>query len=66
VSWSASTRTFGEPYGSQRGGVELTLLGPPDAVVTVKTANGSLTSTIREIERGVVQGTVDRQGRLLV
>ncbi|WP_157017985.1 DUF3604 domain-containing protein [Cryptosporangium arvum] len=33
--WRASTKSFGEPYGAQRGGVELTLVGPPDATVTL-------------------------------
>jgi hypothetical protein len=35
VAWRCTTRSFGEPYGSQRGGVELTVVGPPDAVATV-------------------------------
>lgn len=33
AAWANTTRSFGEPYGAQRGGVELTVLGPPDAVV---------------------------------
>ncbi|SHN74914.1 DUF3604 domain-containing protein [Cryptosporangium aurantiacum] len=41
VRWTASTKSFGEPYGAQRGGVEMTLLGPPDARVTV---NGTETT----------------------
>lgn len=35
VAWSATTHSFGDPYGAQRGDVEMTLLGPPDAVVRV-------------------------------
>ncbi len=35
VAWEASTHSFGEPYGAQRGGVEVTLVGPADAVVDV-------------------------------
>jgi len=41
IRWVASTKTFGEPYGSQRGGIELTLLGPPEATVVVETPQGS-------------------------
>ena len=33
VRWRAATQSFGTTYGAQRGGVELTLVGPPDAVV---------------------------------
>ncbi len=35
VAWQATTHSFGEPYGSQRGGVEVTLIGPPDGVAGV-------------------------------
>jgi hypothetical protein len=38
VAWRATTYSFGEPYGAQRGAVELTLVGPPDAVVSVSLA----------------------------
>ena len=34
--WRNSTRSFGEPYGAQRGGVECTLTGPPDASVRLR------------------------------
>jgi hypothetical protein len=40
VSWIAETKSFGEPYGSQRGGIEVTLVGPPEATVEVTTAQG--------------------------
>ncbi len=39
VRWEATTRSFGEPYGAQRGCVELTVVGPPGAGVTVQTAD---------------------------
>jgi Protein of unknown function (DUF3604) len=35
VTWRNVTRSFGEPYGAQRGGIELTVTGPPDATVCV-------------------------------
>ncbi|MDQ3404934.1 MAG: DUF3604 domain-containing protein [Actinomycetota bacterium] len=66
VAWTASTKTFGEPYGSQRGGVELTLVGPPDAVVTVTTRNGELSTVLGAIEGGIVEGTVTGTGRLRI
>lgn len=40
VAWRATTRNFRSQYGAQRGGVELTVLGPPSATVTVDTAAG--------------------------
>jgi hypothetical protein len=54
VAWRATTRSFGEPYGSQRGGVELTLVGPADATarVTVGPRRARLT----------LGGLLDRRG----
>ncbi|MFG1922341.1 DUF3604 domain-containing protein [Cryptosporangium sp. NPDC048952] len=42
VTWQASTKAFGEPYGAQRGGVELTLVGPPEATVTLNETRTTL------------------------
>lgn len=66
VSWIAITRTFVEPYGSQRGGVELTVAGPPDAVLTVKTRGGELTTTLRTADGATVDAPVTGTGRLRV
>lgn len=41
IAWKAETRNFRSQYGAQRGGVELTVIGPPDAVVRVDTAAGA-------------------------
>ncbi|TQS42109.1 DUF3604 domain-containing protein [Cryptosporangium phraense] len=49
VRWSASTYSFGEPYGAQRGGVELTLVGPPDASVHLRTAQGDADATLEKV-----------------
>lgn len=54
VSWSAATKSLGEPYGAQRGGVEMTLLGPDDATVQVKTSYGELTATLADLRNGPV------------
>ena len=35
VEWQHVTRSFGEPYGAQRGGVEVSVSGPDDAQVDV-------------------------------
>jgi hypothetical protein len=37
-----TTYSYGEPYGSQRGGVELTIVGPPDAIVSVVVGESTL------------------------
>lgn len=52
VAWAATTRTFGQPYGAQRGGVELTLVGPPDAAVEVRTAHGVLRTSLGDLAAG--------------
>jgi hypothetical protein len=39
ISWCDTTTSFGEPYGSQRGGIELTVVGPPDATVRLALAD---------------------------
>lgn len=54
VTWAASTHSFGEPYGAQRGGVECTLLGPADATVELRTRHGELT-----VPLGALGATVD-------
>ncbi|MET8248941.1 DUF3604 domain-containing protein [Streptomyces sp. NPDC005202] len=66
VGWVASTRTFGEPYGAQRGGIELTLLGPADARVTVRTAHGRLETSLGELAGSVVDMPVSCPGRFRI
>ena len=50
VAWSADTRNFHSQYGAQRGGVELTLLGPWGATVRVVTGPASGETTLGELE----------------
>jgi len=64
IAWQASTKSFGEPYGSQRGGVEVTLIGPGDATVTVTTAQGAHSTTLGELRTAVVEIPVKNDGRL--
>ncbi|WP_028926816.1 DUF3604 domain-containing protein [Pseudonocardia acaciae] len=63
LSWAATTRSFGEPYGAQRGGIELTLVGHADAAVTVRTAHGGLTTTLGAVAGAVTEVPVSCPGR---
>ncbi|MDQ1537020.1 MAG: hypothetical protein QOE58_1413, partial [Actinomycetota bacterium] len=66
VSWAASTHTFGEPYGSQRGGLEMTLVGPPDAIVVLETSQGSARVALGKLLTDVVEVPGSEGGRLLL
>lgn len=63
VAWSAETRNFNSQYGAQRGGVEMTLVGRPDAVVTVSTASMAGRTVLRSVESGPLLAE-SREGRL--
>jgi hypothetical protein len=41
VVWEHVTHSFGEPYGAQRGGVEVSVVGPDDAELTIDCAGRS-------------------------
>ncbi|WP_127931529.1 DUF3604 domain-containing protein [Nonomuraea polychroma] len=64
VCWVNTTKSFGEPYGAQRGGVEFTLIGPPAATVVVKTSQGEVTTTLGALDGNVVEVPVKGPGRL--
>jgi len=49
VAWANTTKSFGEPYGAQRGGIELTVAGPQDAVVSVTLPGRSLEATLADL-----------------
>ncbi|MGC1207033.1 MAG: DUF3604 domain-containing protein, partial [Ornithinimicrobium sp.] len=49
VRWQATTHSFGDPYGAQRGEVEMTLIGMPSAHVAVDMGDRSLRTTLAEI-----------------
>jgi len=68
VRWVASTKTFGEPYGSQRGGIEMTLIGPSEATVELQTPQGSVTVPLGKLLIDVVEVPGGRKwgGRLLL
>ncbi len=50
VAWANTTKSFGELYGAQRGGIELTVMGPPDAVVSVTLSGRHLDVTLVELQ----------------
>jgi hypothetical protein len=60
IAWACTTYSYGEPYGSQRGGVELTVTGPPDAVVAVEVDGASHEVTLGELARSTVEVPVPR------
>lgn len=64
IRWSAVTKSLGEPYGVQRGAVELTLLGPADAVVRVRTAAGRADAVLGMLAERTVHGIVRGDGVL--
>lgn len=49
LAWANTTKSFGEPYGAQRGGIELSVVGPPEAVVSVTLPDRSLEVTVAEL-----------------
>jgi hypothetical protein len=49
LSWANTTKSFGELYGAQRGDVELTVVGPPDAVVSLRLEGRSADVTLAEL-----------------
>ncbi len=59
VTWQATTHSFGDPYGAQRGEVEMTLVGSPQAEVVVEMADRSLRTTLAQISEAF-----DVDGRL--
>ncbi len=63
VSWRATTHSFGEPYGAQRGAVETTLVGPPEAQVEVLAGERVLRATLAEISETLARdGALDIPG----
>jgi hypothetical protein len=55
VAWANTTKSFGEPYGAQRGGIELTIAGPPDAGVSVTLPGRTLEVTLADLVAEPVQ-----------
>ena len=68
IRWVASTKSFGEPYGSQRGGIEMTIVGPPEGIVEVVTSQGEVRVPLGRLLIDVVEvlRSDGRSGRLLL
>ncbi|HST84477.1 MAG TPA: DUF3604 domain-containing protein [Kineosporiaceae bacterium] len=46
VVWRNTTHSFGELYGAQRGGIDVSVTGPPDAVISVRSGERRLELTL--------------------
>jgi hypothetical protein len=59
VRWTAATQSFGGGgiYGPTRGGIELSVVGPPDAVVHVETGAGRVSADLATLRDGPVDAT---------
>lgn len=66
VSWASATKSFGHPNGSMRGGIEVTLVGPPEAEVDVALAHGSLQIALGKLSGAVVEVPLTGPGELLL
>lgn len=58
VAWEHVTHSFGEPYGAQRGGVEVSVCGPADAQVRVECAGRSARIGLGELAGRLAEGSV--------
>ena len=56
VSWEHTTHSFGEPYGAQRGGVEVSICGPGTARVRVACGGRSFRVGLAELAARLAAG----------
>jgi hypothetical protein len=56
VEWHHVTHSFGEPYGAQRGGVEVSVTGPADAQVIIDCAGRSVRIGLAELAQRLARG----------
>ncbi|MDO5712441.1 MAG: DUF3604 domain-containing protein, partial [Micrococcales bacterium] len=59
IAWAHRTYSFGEPYGAQRGCVEVSIVGPREATVQVRCGLREVTRTLGEIADGVATGSLE-------
>jgi hypothetical protein len=65
ISWSAPGLPYTKMYGVRRGGVECTVVGPPEGVVDVCAGTAELRATLRELHDGqIFQTPAPAEGRL--
>jgi hypothetical protein len=58
VAWEHTTHSFGEPYGAQRGCVEVSVCGPDDALVTVECGGRTIRVRLGELAERLARGPV--------
>ena len=63
VAWEHVTHSFGEPYGAQRGGVEVSVCGTADAQVRIDVAGRSVRIGLAELADRLARGPFVPDGR---
>jgi hypothetical protein len=58
ITWEHVTHSFGEPYGAQRGGVEMSVCGPPDATVHIECGGRAVTLELAKVAGQLAAGGV--------
>ncbi len=58
VAWEHVTHSFGEPYGAQRGGVEVSVCGPADAQVHLECGGRTVRIGLAELAARLAGGPV--------
>ena len=66
VSWRNTTHSFGELYGAQRGGIDLSVAGPPEAVVVVRSGDRWIELTLGDLAVTPLQEIPCRQGHFRI
>lgn len=51
ISWQNTTKSFGDLYGAQRGDIEFTVIGPPEAMVSVTLAGRQVDINLQQLQR---------------
>ena len=62
MAWQHVTHSFGEPYGAQRGGVEVSLAGAPDAEVRIECGGRSVWIGLGELADRLADGPIAVEG----
>ncbi|MDT7580687.1 MAG: hypothetical protein QOK35_1951, partial [Pseudonocardiales bacterium] len=62
VAWEHVTHSFGEPYGAQRGGVEVSVCGTADTQVRIDVAGRSIRIGLGELADRLVHGPFMPEG----
>ena len=63
LAWQHVTHSFGDIYGSQRGGVEVSVCGPADAEVSIECAGRTVRARLAELAERLATGPFVPDGR---